>query len=120
MKFEYDYTIGQNGIAFSLVDNHADKLVFEGNREDDMTIQKYIMLAWQDAINHISEGPDEIRRLMATEEGQKQLADRAASHLEKLLDDIPAELDRRENRDKEDRARAAADERRRPGKTEPT
>ena len=119
MKFEYDYIIGPDGIAFSLVNGHADNMVFESSREDSMTIQKYIMLAWQDAINHTAEGPDEIRRLMATEAGQKLLSDRATSHLEKLLDDIPAGLDRRKNRDRENMTRDSASQRRRLDKSEP-
>jgi hypothetical protein len=100
MKLEYNYTIGADGIAFSFIDDHDDGICFEGSREDRMTIQKYIMLAWQDAINQVAEGPDEIRLLMSSEEGRARLKERAEVYLAKLLDTIPPELDRRHDADR--------------------
>ncbi len=116
MKLEYDYTIGPEGIVFSLIEGHDDGIDFQGSAADRMTIQKYIMLAWQEAINKTSAGPEEIRQLMATEEGQGLLRRRADDYLTRLLDNIPPELDRRHQPDRRDtaaRPRAANSDRRR-------
>jgi hypothetical protein len=95
MKLEYDYSIGPNGIAFSMPKDVESDIDFQGSQADSMTIQKYIMLSWQDAINKTSEGPDEIRHMMASEEGRTRLTARATDFLARLLDSMPAELDRR-------------------------
>jgi len=102
MKLEYDYSIGPNGISFSLPKDVESDIDFQGSRADSMTIQKYIMLSWQDAINKTSEGPDEIRHLMASDEGRTRLTARATDYLAKLLDSMPEELDRRYVRDRRD------------------
>lgn len=102
MKLEYDYRIGPTGIEFSLIDGFDDEIVVEGSDEDRMTVQRYIMLAWQDAINKTCNSPDEIRELMSTEEGQKQLQARAETYLAELLRDFPAELERRKTHDRRD------------------
>lgn len=104
MKLEYDYIIGSDGITFSLPKDVETDIDFQGSRKDRMTIQKYIMLAWQDAINKTSEGPEEIRQLMATDEGRARLTSRATEYLAKLLDSMPPELDRRHMADRRDTA----------------
>ena len=104
MKLEYDYSIGPSGITFSLPKDVASDIDFQGSKADSMTIQKYIMLSWQDAINKTSEGPDEIRNLMASDEGRMRLTARATDYLAKLLDSMPPELDRRHTADRRDTA----------------
>ena len=104
MKLEYDYIIGSDGIKFSLPKDVETDIDFQGSQKDRMTIQKYIMLAWQDAINKTSEGPEEIRQLMATDEGRARLTSRATEYLAKLLDSMPPELDRRHMTDRRDTA----------------
>lgn len=101
MKLEYDYRIGPAGIEFSLVEGLDDEIDVEGTPEQRMTVQRYIMLAWQEAINKTCE-PEEIRRLMATPEGQKELQARAEGYLAKLLENFPPELDRRKTPDRRD------------------
>lgn len=117
MKFEYNYVIGPEGIEFSLIDDFDDELEFEGDAGTRHKIQTYIMYAWQQAINATSEGPDEIRRLMGTPEGQGLLRQRAEGEITKMLENFPQDLDRRrgERRDPT-RARDTASERRRLGK----
>mgnify|MGYP000330100798 CR=1 FL=1 len=102
MKLEYNYRIGPTGIEFSLIDGFDDEIVVEGSDEDRMTVQRYIMLAWQDAINRTCNSPDEIRQLMSSAEGQKQLQTRAEIYLTELLRDFPVELDRRKTQDRRD------------------
>lgn len=101
MKLEYNYRIGASGIEFSLIDGFDDEIEVEGTPEERMTVQRYIMLAWQEAINRTC-APDEIRRLMATVEGQKQLQERAKGYLAEFLEDFPPELDRRKTPDRRD------------------
>lgn len=115
MKLEYNYRIGASGIEFSLIDGFDDEIEVEGTPEDRMTVQRYIMLAWQEAINRTC-GPDEIRQLMATVEGQKRLQERAEGYLAEFLEDFPPELDRRKAPDRRDyttRPRDASTDRRR-------
>lgn len=95
MKLEYDYTIGPEGIRFSLIEDQKDDIAFEGSQEDRLSVQRFIMASWEEAINKTSSGPDEIRELMATEEGQQKLRQRAEHYLMKLLENFPPELDRR-------------------------
>lgn len=95
MNFEYDYRIGPEGIVFSIIDNFDSGIDFGTSAADKMTIERYVMLAWQEAVNKTSSGPDEIRRLMETEAGQATLRKRAEDYLTKLLAEIPPELDRR-------------------------
>ncbi|MDA8092837.1 MAG: hypothetical protein M0T84_02840 [Betaproteobacteria bacterium] len=95
MKLEYNYTIGPEGISFSLLDDAGDQLRVDATPEQKRTIQRYVMTAWQKAINATSNGPDEIRQLMASREGQAVLIQRAESYLMDLLKDIPPDLDRR-------------------------
>lgn len=103
MKLEYNYRIGPGGIEFSLIDGLDDEIEVEGTPEDRMTVQRYIMLAWQEAINRTC-GPDEIRELMATAEGQLRLQQRAEGYLAEFLEDFPPELDRRRTPDRRDYA----------------
>jgi hypothetical protein len=115
MKLEYNYRIGPGGIEFSLVDGLDDGIEVEGTAEQHTSVQRYVMLAWQDAINKTSEGPDEIRALMTTPEGQRRLQERAEGYLAKLLEDFPPELDRRktpERRDLGNRPRDGSGDRR--------
>lgn len=102
MKLEYNYRVGPQGIEFSLIDDMDDEIDFDGTPEQKQTIQRYIMQAWQDAINKSSSGPDEIRTLLATSEGQLQLQNRARAYLAEILADFPPELDRRKNPDRRD------------------
>lgn len=102
MKLEYNYRIGQQGIEFSMVDGLDDEMEFDGTAEQKTTVQRYIMQAWQDAINKSSSGPDEIRNLLATPEGQVLLQTRARDYLADILADFPAELNRRETHDRRD------------------
>ncbi len=103
MKLEYNYRIGPGGIEFSLIEGLDDEIEVEGTPEDRMTVQRYIMLAWQEAINRTC-GPDEIRELMATAEGQLRLQQRAEGYLAEFLEDFPPELDRRKKADRRDYA----------------
>lgn len=116
MKLEYDYTIGPDGIRFSLIEGFDDDIDFEGSAEDRMTIQKYIMLAWQDAINKTSKNPEEIRTLMASEDGRKRLTERASEYLSTLLENIPPELDRRRGGERRNQTRSGTGDRRRLGR----
>jgi hypothetical protein len=102
MKLEYNYRIGPGGIEFSLIEGFDDEIEVEGTDEQRMTVQRYVMLAWQDAINKTCNDPDEIRRLMSSADGQKQLQQRAETYLVELLRDFPAELDRRKTADRRD------------------
>ena len=102
MKLEYNYRIGQQGIEFSMVDGLDDEMEFDGTAEQKITVQRYIMQAWQDAINKSSSGPDEIRSLLATPEGQVLLQTRARDYLADILAEFPPELERRENLDRRD------------------
>ena len=102
MKLEYNYRIGQQGIEFSIVDGLDDEMEFDGTAEQKITVQRYIMQAWQDAINKSSSGPDEIRSLLATPEGQVLLQTRARDYLADILAEFPPELERRENLDRRD------------------
>lgn len=102
MKLEYNYRIGQQGIEFSMVDGLDDEMDFEGTAEQKSTVQRYIMQAWQDAINKSSGSPDEIRELLATPEGQVLLQTRARDYLAEILADFPPELDRRTTADRRD------------------
>lgn len=108
MKLEYNYRIGPQGIVFSLIEGFDDGIEFQGG-EDKMTIQKYIMLAWQEAVNKTSAGPEEIRQLMETEEGRGLLQKRAEDYLATLLETVPAELDRRHLRERRVRPRGTGD-----------
>jgi hypothetical protein len=104
MKLEYDYIIGSEGITFSLPKDVETDIDFQGSQRDRMTIQKYIMLSWQDAINKTSESPEEIRQMMASDEGRTRLTSRATDYLAQLLDTMPPELDRRHMSDRRDTA----------------
>ncbi|MDA8381687.1 MAG: hypothetical protein M0037_01180 [Betaproteobacteria bacterium] len=95
MKLEYNYTIGPEGIQFALLDDAGDQLRVDATPEQRLTIQRYVMNAWQEAINATSSGPEEIRELMASREGQAVLIQRAESYLMDLLKDMPPDLDRR-------------------------
>jgi hypothetical protein len=101
MKLEYNYRIGPSGIEFSLIDGFDDEIEVEGTPEDRMTVQRYIMLAWQEAINRTC-GPDEIRQMMSTVDGQRLLQERAEAYLAEFLEDFPPELDRRKTADRRD------------------
>ena len=105
MKLEYDYRIGENGIEFSLIDDFDDQMDFNGTADQKLAVQRYIMLAWQEAINKTSDGPEEIRRLMSNAEGQAVLQNRAKDYLAELLEKFPSELDRRGS-DRRDRRTA--------------
>ena len=102
MKLEYNYRIGQQGIEFSMVDGLDDEMDFEGTAEQKSTVQRYIMQAWQDAINKSSGSPDEIPELLATPEGQVLLQTRARDYLAEIMADFPPELDRRTTADRRD------------------
>ncbi len=102
MKLEYNYRIGPQGIEFSLIEDFDDEIEFEGTPEQRMTVQRYVMQAWQDAINKTSAGPEEIRELMKTPEGQQKLQLRARDYLAQLLENFPPELDRRKTPDRRD------------------
>jgi len=102
MKLEYNYRIGSTGIEFSLIDGFDDEIQVEGTAEDRMSVKRYVMQAWQDAINQTSSGPEEIRQLMMTADGQKQLQERAEHYLAGLLANFPPELDRRKMSDRRD------------------
>ena len=102
MKLEYNYRIGQQGIEFSMVDGLDDEMEFAGTAEQKITVQRYIMQAWQDAINKSSSGPDEIRSLLATPEGQILLQTRARDYLADILAEFPPDLERRKNGDRRD------------------
>jgi hypothetical protein len=115
MLFEYRYSIGADGVHFSLVEGAGDELPVQASAEDILAIKRYIMQAWQDAINHTAT-PEEIGRLMPTPEGQKQLAQRAEQYLGQLLENFPPDLDRRRGRDRRKSGRPGAGERRRLGK----
>lgn len=122
MKLEYDYHIGPEGIVFSLIEGLDDGIDFDGSAADRMTIQKYVMLAWQEAINKTSDGPEEIRRLMATEQGQILLRKRAEDYLASLLEVVPAELDRRHQAERRSTTRTterSSDRRRQRSQTSP-
>ena len=103
MKLEYNYRIGPQGIEFSLVEGLDDEMEFDGTPEQKLTVQRYVMQAWQDAINKSSKGPDDIRRLLETSEGQVLLQTRARDYLAEILAEFPPELDRRKaDRDRRD------------------
>jgi len=102
MKLEYNYRVGPQGIEFSLIDGLDDEMEFDGTPEQRTTIQRYIMQAWQDAINKSSSGPDEIRTLLETSEGQLLLQNRAREYLAEILADFPPELNRRKTADRRD------------------
>ena len=102
MKLEYNYRIGPQGIEFSLVDGLDDEIEFNGTPQQKITVQRYVMQAWQDAINKTSQGPDEIRSLLETTEGQVSLQTRAREYLAELLADFPSELNRRTIQDRRD------------------
>ena len=53
MKLEYNYRVGSQGIEFSMIDGLDDEMEFDGTAEQRVTVQRYIMQAWQDAINKI-------------------------------------------------------------------
>lgn len=101
MKLEYDYRIGPNGIEFSLVEGAEDELEMEGSREDRLRVERFVMLAWQEAINKTST-PEEIRALVSTPEGRRRLQEKAEGYLAQLLADFPPELDRRKTPDRRD------------------
>lgn len=118
MKFEYNYVIGPEGIEFSLIDDFDDELNFEGDDSTRRKIQTYIMYAWQQAINATSAGPDEIRRLMETAEGQALLRQRAEGEITKMLENFPQDLDRRKSERRDpSRPRESGSDRRRLGKS---
>ena len=102
MKLEYNYRIGPEGIEFSMVEGLDDEIEFDGTPEQKITVQRYIMQAWQDAINKSSQGPDEIRALLATSEGQVLLQTRAREYLADIMADFPPDLDRRKTSDRRD------------------
>lgn len=102
MKLEYNYRVGPQGIEFSIVDGLDDEMEFDGTPEQKVTVQRYIMQAWQDAINKSSKGPDEIRTLLETGEGQLLLQNRARDFLAEILADFPPDLNRRKTDDRRD------------------
>ena len=102
MKLEYNYRIGPEGIEFSMVEGLDDEIEFDGTPEQKVTVQRYIMQAWQDAINKSSQGTDEIRALLATSEGQVLLQTRAREYLADIMADFPPDLDRRKTSDRRD------------------
>jgi hypothetical protein len=119
MKLEYNYRVGPQGIEFSMIDGLDDEMDFDGTPEQKITVQRYIMQAWQDAINKSSSGPDEIRTLLETSEGQLLLQSRAREYLAEILADFPPELNRRtknERRDQNSRPREKSSDRRYSGK----
>ena len=109
MKLEYNYRIGPQGIEFSLVDGLDDEIEFNGTPQQKITVQRYVMQAWQDAINKTSQGPDEVRSLLETTEGQVLLQTRAREYLAELLAEFPSELNRRTIRDRRDHGSRAQD-----------
>lgn len=118
MKLEYHYRIGPAGIEFSLVEDADAGIEMEGTPEQRMTVERYVMLAWQEAINKTFR-PEEIRELMATPEGQRRLQEGAEVYLARLLEDFPPELDRRKTPDRRDwskRPRDGTTDRRRIGR----
>ena len=103
MKLEYNYRIGPEGIEFSLVEGMDDEMEFDGTPEQRLTVQRYVMQAWQDAINKSSKGPNDIRALLETSEGQVLLQTRAREYLAEILSEFPPDLDRRKSdRDRRD------------------
>lgn len=119
MKLEYNYRVGPNGIEFSMIDGLDDEMEFDGTADQRITVQRYIMQAWQDAINKSSKGPDEIRALLETSEGQLLLQNRARDYLAEILADFPPDLNRRKTEDRRDlnaRPRENATDRRFVGK----
>jgi hypothetical protein len=115
MKLEYNYRVGPQGIEFSIIDGLDDEMDFEGTPEQKNTIQRYVMQAWQDAINKSSNGPDEIRKLLENSEGQLLLQNRAREYLAEILAEFPPELNRRKTTDRRDhnaRPREKASDRR--------
>lgn len=119
MKLEYNYRVGPQGIEFSMIEDLDDEMDFEGTPEQKITVQRYIMQAWQDAINRSSNGPDEIRTLLETSEGQLLLQNRAREYLAEILADFPPELNRRntgDRRDNSSRPREKTSDRRFTGK----
>ncbi len=102
MKLEYNYRVGTQGIEFSMIDGLDDEMEFDGTPEQKLKIQRYVMLAWQDAINKSSKGPDEIRTLLETSEGQLLLQNRAREYLAEILADFPPDLNRRKTTDRRD------------------
>lgn len=102
MKLEYNYRVGSQGIEFSMIDGLDDEMEFDGTAEQRITVQRYIMQAWQDAINKSSKGPDEIRTLLETSEGQLLLQNRARDFLAEILADFPPDLNRRTTSDRRD------------------
>ena len=102
MKLEYNYRVGAQGIEFSMVEGLDDEMEFDGTPEQRITVQRYIMQAWQDAINKSSKGPDEIRALLETSEGQLLLQNRARDFLAEIVADFPPDLNRRKTDDRRD------------------
>ena len=102
MKLEYNYRVGTQGIEFSTIDGLDDEMDFDGTPAQKITVQRYIMQAWQDAINKSSSGPDEIRTLLETSEGQLLLQSRAREYLAEILADFPPDLNRRNKNDRRD------------------
>lgn len=102
MKLEYNYRVGTDGIEFSMIDGLDDEMEFDGTAEQRITVQRYIMQAWQDAINRSSKGPDEIRTLLETSDGQMLLQNRARDYLAEILADFPPDLNRRKTEDRRD------------------
>jgi len=115
MLFKYDYKVGIHGVEFSLVKG-GDVLPVKGSRVHLAAVQRFVMKAWQDAINATSE-PDEIRQLIRTPEGQKALADRAEAHLAKHMGSFPPELDRRTDAERRKSGRKGVRDRRRIGRS---
>lgn len=119
MKLEYNYRVGAQGIEFSLIEGLDDEIDFDGTPAQKLTIQRYVMQAWQDAINKSSKGPDEIRTLLETSDGQLLLQNRAREYLAEILADFPEDLNRRkaqDRRDEKSRPRQKIAERRYPPK----
>lgn len=102
MKLEYNYRVGAQGIEFSLIEDLDDEMDFDGTPAQKLTIQRYVMQAWQDAINKSSKGPDEIRTLLETSDGQLLLQNRAREYLAEILADFPEDLNRRKAQDRRD------------------
>ena len=119
MKLEYNYRVGAQGIEFSMIDGLDDEMEFDGTAEQRVTVQRYIMQAWQDAINKSSRDPEEIRSLLETGEGQLLLQNRARDFLAEILADFPPDLNRRttsDRRDQDSRPREKSSDRRFVGK----
>ena len=102
MKLEYNYRVGPEGIEFSMIDGLDDEMEFDGTAEQRITVQRYIMQAWQDAINKSSKSPEEIRTLLETSDGQMLLQNRARDYLAEILADFPPDLNRRKTEDRRD------------------